>query len=442
MAKAANLKEEGKRLGGILSAARKRPMRFAALVSKDGVVIEADARKSVSALVKAAKSAGGSPRGGWGVMRVDGKTVTLECESEPVGNFAKLVRSHFSERGHSVKVEASVRSEAGAEEEAKEAEAEAAAPDKKAAEKRDKTPKAKAADPEASEAPEPAEASGGKTKAKAAEERPPSSAAEAEVSADTDEDYPADPDDPDEAEDIAAQAGDLFALLKAARRKPYNFAWMIGGEGLVLKAHRRRPVKALIKQARAAGGGARGGWGVMRVEGSKILLTCAEPPVKGLARRARVWLHEQELKFRVRIQSPDETVLEADEAEDEAALVSAGEPGAGPTQDDFRAVFRDRIGAVDAAMRSADLGEGRVGRKLNLLFPLMDVAIEAGDFVRTGRILNLTRSTLAEADIAVEYDMAEGAGGGRSLRRTILPELAALETDLDTFLSDLQMVRA
>jgi hypothetical protein len=59
--------------------------------------------------------------------------------------------------------------------------------------------------------------------------------------------------DPDEDEDTTSSEADLGELFQRARKRPMNTAWLIGKEGLVLRADLRKPIDVMHRQAMAAG---------------------------------------------------------------------------------------------------------------------------------------------------------------------------------------------
>lgn len=209
MAGRPDLKAEGKALAGLLADARKKPLNFAMLLSAGGIVVEADKIKSVEAMRKAARAAGGG-QGCWGRMSLEGKTLLLDCVAAPPGSLEKAAQRHFSERGHMVRIEIRLAGDEAA----------------NTAQPPDLPP-----DVVASSAADPAPAAVADTPA-----------------GEEDDVFPQDPADPDDADDLAAQAGDLKALIAAARKKPYNFACLIADGGVALAAHRRKPPGVLVKQ--------------------------------------------------------------------------------------------------------------------------------------------------------------------------------------------------
>lgn len=127
---AAELKEEGATLNGVLAGARKRDHNFALLIGKEGLVLEADPKKSADVMRRQAKANGGGAKGAQGVMRVVGKVVEFHCaQDDPPRALRKMTQQHFRERGVQVKVMIQTPSGAQPDEEDDVAEADGAAID-------------------------------------------------------------------------------------------------------------------------------------------------------------------------------------------------------------------------------------------------------------------------------------------------------------------------
>ncbi len=86
--------------------------------------------------------------------------------------------------------------------------------------------------------------------------------------------------------DLKAETKELGAALGTARNKAINFALLIGKNGLVFESDPRKPANSLRTIAKKKGG-AKGAWGAMRCEGSKLVLTCDEEPPSNLQKLAK-----------------------------------------------------------------------------------------------------------------------------------------------------------
>lgn len=355
MAPKPDLKSEGRILGGYLAEARKGPVAFAILEGAAGLVVVADRLKSPGAMRTLAKGMGGG-RGATGHMTYDGRTLTLACEGDVPGWLSKQTQRHFSERGYVLRVEMALDG--------------------------DGSGTANAPRPDAQRA------TGGDVKDEKAKPAP-------EDAAEAGED--------DDADDIAAQAGDLKALILATRKKPYNFACQMAEYGVVLQAHRRRKPEVLIKAARAAGGGPRGGYGTMTTEGKIVVLSCLEDPPRPLARLLKRHLKDRGFFLGVRLVGPGGEVLLEEAAEDETAAASGA---SGAAADDEAA----GVAAEFAALRATPgLAGSPGGRKIEGMAALFSAAIEAGDLAKARKLVGFARAQIGAAPPGVQPAPAAGA---------------------------------
>jgi len=257
----ADLKEEKKELGVLLGKAKSKPMNFAFLIGKDGPILEADPRKSTKALWGAGKKRGGG-KGACGAMQFVNSRLTLVCEEDPPPALTKSFKDYLSERGHQIKF--SFQGPEG-------------------------TP---ASEDEKDEGNRPASPS--KSSKKNAE--PSSEQAPSQEESDDDE---------------AVSGPDIKAVIARARRRPLNAVWLVGKEGLVLRAHPRLPAENLRREAKAAGGGPKGATGVLSVQGKVMVLSCEIAPPGPFAKMAQKSLMAQGVAMKVRIVLPDGTMQEA-----------------------------------------------------------------------------------------------------------------------------------
>lgn len=290
----ADLKEEGKALGGIIANARKAELNFALLMGKAGLVLEADRRRPAETLKRTAKSNGGGAKGVWGTMRVEANRVILTCEEEPPGGFKSVAKKHFAERGFPIQVVMHLK---GAEPSDEEDDGET-------------TPRRTIKEEERN---------GDDIESIMGEASEPAHGEDAEP--------PENPADPDDEDDLLAAQGDFEALIRAVRKRPYNFAWLKSAEGMVLQAHKRRPVEMLMRLAKAQGGLSRGGWGTMFLEGKTLALTCTEDPPTTFAKSARVYLKDQSQNYRVVVRSPSGETVDEPEPEGVATADNGAEAG-------------------------------------------------------------------------------------------------------------------
>ncbi|WP_299730322.1 DNA/RNA non-specific endonuclease [uncultured Tateyamaria sp.] len=337
------------------------------LTAKSGLIIEADRRRPVAAMRKAAKAAGGSAKGVWGTVQLNGKVLVIKSEIGAPGAFDKTVKKHFADLGQSLQVQIeAVDPNASADDEVEEKEEKP-------------KPGAKANGAGAEDAKAEAKPGGLAKGPKAAED-------EAAPDAETGE-YPEDPEDPDDAEDVAAHEGGLKEIIAAARKKPFNFAWLVGKEGMILKAHRRKPAAMLVQQAKAEGASARGAWGKLSVEGKWVVLNCEDDPPGNMVQLAKQHLKSSGATQGVLVRSPQ------------------GEASAGPEEDeevsaeDVAAVLMAEYnlieGPLDEIIAAADKGPAK---KLEGLKAMFRAAMEAGDASKAQKILTLIKQTAGLKD--------------------------------------------
>src|SRR5690606_38741352 len=121
-----------------------------------------------------------------------------------------------------------------------------------------------------------------------------------------------------EAENPEEEADDTdaVAVIVKARKRPMNVAWFLGPDGLVLRAHPRKPLDTLRRQAMAEGAQPRGALGVMTVTGKLVSISCEEAPPRSFPKKARQWLADMGQTFKIRIMLPGGESLDSDD-EDE-----------------------------------------------------------------------------------------------------------------------------
>ena len=103
--------EEASDLPTVLKLARKKPLNFACMLSDAGVVLVTHRRKNWGILVKQAKGQGGSAKGAWGTLSVEGKVVVLSCVEDPPGSLARRLKIKLRDEGQKYSV--AIRSPAG-----------------------------------------------------------------------------------------------------------------------------------------------------------------------------------------------------------------------------------------------------------------------------------------------------------------------------------------
>lgn len=102
----ADLKREGEELKALFAKVKKKQHNCALLMSKDGIIVEAHIKKSPDILFKAAKKNGGTPKGAWGTMTMDGQVIIIDPINDKIpGNLTKLAKKFFAARGLKFRLE-------------------------------------------------------------------------------------------------------------------------------------------------------------------------------------------------------------------------------------------------------------------------------------------------------------------------------------------------
>ena len=88
----------------LIAKARKKPHSFAWVRGKEGMILRAHKLKSSEMMLRAAKANGGSLKGAWGRLHVEGKTLVLNCENDPPNSFLKEGRVYLRDHGQTLKL--------------------------------------------------------------------------------------------------------------------------------------------------------------------------------------------------------------------------------------------------------------------------------------------------------------------------------------------------
>lgn len=114
--------------------------------------------------------------------------------------------------------------------------------------------------------------------------------------------------------DLKKEADKIKEILATARKKPMNFALLIGKDSPVLEADLRKPAASLRRLAKANGGGTKGATGQMSLNGKIIEFQCDSDDVpKSLGKLAKKYFSDLGLPFRC------ELILPSGEASDVAS---------------------------------------------------------------------------------------------------------------------------
>ncbi|MBL4807939.1 MAG: hypothetical protein JKY31_11750 [Rhodobacteraceae bacterium] len=116
--------------------------------------------------------------------------------------------------------------------------------------------------------------------------------------------------------ELKKEGEELKALFAKVKKKQHNCAILIAKEGVVIEAHIKKSPDILFKQAKKAGGMAKGAWGTMTMDGQVIILDPVNDKVPGsLTKITKKFFSERGLKFRLEIKEPEEGKKATDESE-------------------------------------------------------------------------------------------------------------------------------
>ncbi|MFN4171923.1 MAG: hypothetical protein ACK4GW_09240, partial [Pseudorhodobacter sp.] len=159
----------------------------------------------------------------------------------------------------------------------------------------------------------------------------------------------------------AAKADGLKTDIAFARKRDLAFGLCIGKspETTVMVCHKTKDPEAMGRQAKKDGETAKVTYGLMKVEGKNLNLSCQGDVPSGLARRTREMLKAAGLKLKVRILDEDGNSLEEDGDEDEESAAGEGAETSAETVDPLVAEWSDARAGADARVAAAQhLPEG------------------------------------------------------------------------------------
>jgi len=201
--------------------------------------------------------------------------------------------------------------------------------------------------------------------------------------------------------ELKAEGAELSALVATARRRPMNFALLIGKEGIFLEAHPTKAPDVMRRQAKANGGGPKGAQGVMAVSGKLIELTCETDDVpRNLGKLAKRHLAERGIAFKVVLILPGGERLEDEEdgeASSDGGMETESDPTEEPTAPDPRAAelaerhrkLTEELGVIEGDTQA-------LSRKL----AEADTALEAEDFDTAQSLLEEVEDGIARMKAA------------------------------------------
>lgn len=232
---------------------------------------------------------------------------------------------------------------------------------------------------------------------------------------------------------------DLGEIIKQARNRPMNVALVLGKEGLDIAGDARKGVEAMWRDAKAMGGGSKGGMGVLNVIGKELHVQfVAEDYPASLKKAFKDKLRDAGLKFKPVFILPDGTVdgageedeegMEGDEAVAAAAPdAAAPEAGADPTEDLRRALLAEFEGLADALAGAKGASPLPAVKKIEGLEAMFQTEVER-DPKKAGAVLSLLKKMAGDAP---QGDGAPDPAG--DARRA---SLASLEKGIDALLAE------
>ena len=121
--------------------------------------------------------------------------------------------------------------------------------------------------------------------------------------------------------ELAEEGKKLSDLIVKARKKPLNFALLLGKDRVVLEASPLKGADIMRRQAKANGGGSKGTQGTMSVSGKVIELTCEDDNFpRSLGKTAKKYLKDCGIAMKVSLLLPNgEVIGDGDDTPDEEA---------------------------------------------------------------------------------------------------------------------------
>ncbi|AVO37294.1 hypothetical protein [Pukyongiella litopenaei] len=196
--------------------------------------------------------------------------------------------------------------------------------------------------------------------------------------------------------ELVKEGKELNAALTAIRKKPHNFALLVGKDGLILETDLKKSPEGLRGKAKKAGGGAKGAVGEISATGKDITLKLAEGenPPGTLARLFKTHLRERGIAANV-------TLLDS-------TGTAVGEEGATDTPTDTP--------AADSDAAPADGIDAKLDKAFRKIQPSLVSALKTGPKDHAAVLAKLTKA----------YETAKGAGNYEQA----LKDLTQLRTEI------------
>ena len=283
--------------------------------------------------------------------------------------------------------------------------------------------------------------------------------------------------------ELKTEGEELASQLANARKKDYNFALLLGKDGVVFQTDLKKGPGILWRNAKKAGGGTKGAKGVVRVKGKVVELHCDVDDVPAsLPKVAKKHFAERGQAYKFVVVTPAGAMGEDAEDEEEEVQATTGRAGApaedGPAtaqqeetaeaveavaqamedeeeeiqasvseaqspeeverglRDILMAEFQGLNGDLETTKRSTNTGAATKAGKLAEMF---SAQVEA-DVKKAGSVLSLLKSTIEDALAAgvAPGDDADGQSEGPDpeVTRQRMADMSALESSVDALLAE------
>lgn len=227
---------------------------------------------------------------------------------------------------------------------------------------------------------------------------------------------------PKTSKELKEEGAALGALIAKARKKPHNFALVIGkNDGVVLEADPRKASGVMWRQAKANGGTSKGTTGTFLVKGKLLEFSVEgdDPPPKVLLMQTKKHLKDRGLSFKVAFVMPggesigneDEDGVEeqVEESVEEAAPEDAQEETA---TDDRAEALNAEITALAVDVNKLAASNKPVASKIAEGLKRASAAVKSGDFDSAETSLGKIEKALKAASAAARPPMTEEGDSG------------------------------
>lgn len=254
------------------------------------------------------------------------------------------------------------------------------------------------------------------------------------------------------AAELKEEGAALGQQIAIARKKPVNFALLMGKDSLVLETDIRKGPDILWRMAKKVSGGSKGARGQMTVNGKVITLTCPDDEAPAhLPKLAVKFFRERGQPYKVVMVTPSGEFSDGEddgaEADPEAAVGAATPDGAGeglasPVAEDeeeamraeLRAMLDEMADQIAAAERSQHAG---AARKVETLRATIEAAIEASP----GKAASMVRLLKKAVSDALAFGTHPAEGVDVPAQSVVEPEEAARAERRSKRMQDLEALK-